>query len=182
MNARSEALESAATEPGYPEFGRVFHAHYPRIARVIARIVSDPSRAEELAADVFWKFLHNSSAQENPGGWLYRTAVRKALDELRRQQRRQKFERLLMLPRTSPSPEQVHAVTQDGNQVRTVLAALKARDSELLVLRSEGLSYQEIAGILRVNETSMGTLLRRAQQAFRKEYVKRYGQPNLQRI
>jgi RNA polymerase sigma-70 factor, ECF subfamily len=182
MNARSEMLERATTEPGYPDFGRVFHMHYPRIARVIARIVSDPGRAEELAADVFWKFLHNSSANENPGGWLYRTAVRKALDELRRQNRRQKFERLLMLPRTSPSPEQVHAARQDGDQVRIVLGVLKSRDSELLVLRSEGLSYQEIAVILGLNETSMGTLLRRAQQAFRKEYVKRYGQPSLQRV
>ena len=182
MNARSEALERAETEPRYPDFGRVFHMHYSRIARVIARIVTDPGRAEELAADVFWKFLDNSSAYESPGGWLYRTAVRKALDELRRQQRRQKFERLLMLPRTSPSPEQVHAARQDSDQVRVVLAALKSRDSELLVLRSEGLSYQEVAAILRLNETSMGTLLRRAQEAFRKEYVKRYGKPNLQRI
>jgi len=182
MNARSEALESAATEPGYGDFGRVFEMHYPKIARVIARIVSDPGRAEELAADVFWKFLRTSGASENPGGWLYRTAVRTALDELRRQHRRQKFERFLMLPRTSPSPEQAHAAMQDGNQVRTVLGALKARDSELLVLRSEELSYQEIAVILQVNETSLGTLLRRAQHAFRKEYVKRYGQPSLQRL
>lgn len=179
MNARSGALESAVSETGDSDFGRVFHQHYPRIARVIARIVSDPGRAEELAADVFWKFLHTPNANENAGGWFYRTAVRRALDELRRQQRRQKFERLLMLPRTSPSPEQAHAARQDGDQIRAVLGALKSRDSELLVLRSEGLSYQEMAVILKVNETSIGTLLRRAQEAFRKEYVKRYGQPKL---
>ena len=51
-----------------------------------------------------------------------------------------------------------------------------------LVLRGEGLDYREIAGILQLNETSMGTLLRRAQEAFRKEYVKRYGQPKLQQL
>jgi len=182
MNARSEAVEDAATQPRNPDFVHVFHLHYPRIARVIVRIVSDPGRAEELAADVFWKFLHNSEAQENPGGWLYRTAVRKGLDELRRQRRRQKFERLLLLPGTSPSPEQIHASAQDADQVRGVLAAIKPRDSEILILRGEGLSYQEIAGILRLNDTSIGTLLRRAQDAFRKEYVKRYGQPKLQQL
>jgi RNA polymerase sigma factor (sigma-70 family) len=182
MNARSEAIAEAATPPDYPEFGPVFRMHYPRIARVIARIVTDPGRAEELAADVFWKFLHNSGARENPGGWLYRTAVRKALDELKRLQRRQKFERLLMLPQSAPSPEAVHAAAQAGNQVRIVLGALKSRDAELLVLRSEGLSYQEIAGALKLNQTSMGTLVRRAHEAFRKEYVKRYGKPNLKRI
>ena len=46
------------------------------------------------------------------------------------------------------------------------------------MLRSEGLSYEETAEILGLSETSIGTLLRRAQDAFRKEYVKRYGQPN----
>ena len=63
--------------------------------------------------------------------------------------------------------------------MRRVLATLKLRDSQLLILRSEGLSYEETAEILGVRDTSIGTLLRRAQEAFRKEYIKRYGQPGL---
>ena len=158
--------------------GQLFHLHYPRIARVIARIVNDPSRAEELAADVFWKFMRIANAQHtNPAGWLYRAGIRKGVDELRRQQRQDKYERFLSFFGSSPSPEQLHRVAEDQRQVRVVLAALKHRDSELLILRSEGLSYEETAETLGVNETSIGTLLRRAQDAFRKEYVKRYGQP-----
>ena len=178
MDAGSESLVGISVESANAEFEDVFRVHYPRIARVIARIVHDPGRAEELAADVFWKYLHGSRAHdENPGGWLYRTAVRKGLDELRRQQRQEKYRPLLSFLgiAPAPSPEQLHAATQDQQQVRTVLAVLKHRDSELLILRSEGLSYQEIAGVLRLNEKSMGTLLRRAQEAFRKEYVNRYG-------
>ena len=176
MDAGSESLANISVEPANAEFEDVFRAHYPRIARVIARMVQDPGRAEELAADVFWKYLHGSRAHsESPGGWLYRTAIRKGLDELRRQRRQEKYRPLLSLLGIAPSPEQLHAATQDQQHVRAVLAVLKRRDSELLVLRSEGLSYQEVARILRLNETSVGTLLRRAQDAFRKEYVKRYG-------
>lgn len=165
---------------GNPDLGQLFHLHYPKIARVIARIVNDPSRAEELAADVFWKFMHSPNAQHtNPSGWLYRTGVRKAIDELRRQQRRDKYDRLLSYFGSTPTPEQLHHAAEDQKQVRAVLATLKHRDSEILVLRSEGLSYEETAEILGLNETSMGTLVRRAQEAFRKEYVKRYGQPKL---
>jgi len=50
-----------------------------------------------------------------------------------------------------------------------------AREGALLLLRSEGLSYAEVAAAVQVNPTSVGTLVSRAQQAFRKEYVKRYG-------
>ena len=41
----------------------------------------------------------------------------------------------------------------------------------------EGFSYDELASTLDLNTASVGTLLARAQQAFRKEYIKRYGKP-----
>jgi RNA polymerase sigma-70 factor (ECF subfamily) len=59
--------------------------------------------------------------------------------------------------------------------VRSALSALKSRDGELLLLRAEDLSYQEIAAALQLNPHSVGSLISRAQTAFRKEYLKRYG-------
>jgi RNA polymerase sigma-70 factor, ECF subfamily len=60
--------------------------------------------------------------------------------------------------------------------VRAVLACMSARQAELVLLRSSGLSYEEVAAALRLNPSSVGTLLSRAHQAFRKEYVQRYGE------
>src|SRR5687768_1579227 len=98
MDAGSESLANISVESARAEFDDVFRAHYARIARVIARIVHDPSRAEELAADVFWKYLHGHRVHnESPSGWLYRVAVRKGLDELRRLQRQEKYQPLLAL-------------------------------------------------------------------------------------
>ena len=61
--------------------------------------------------------------------------------------------------------------------MRAVLAAMSRRDAELLLLRSGDYSYDELANALVINAASVGTLLSRAKQAFRKEYVKRYGEP-----
>jgi len=159
------------------DFSELFHTHFVRIARVIARVVQDQARAEELASEVFWKFWCNPEVQGgNPAGWLYRTGVRMGLDELRRQSRRRRYEKLLVLIGTAKSPEHLLSEGQEQQQVRQVLSALKVRDSSLLVLQSEGLSYLKMAEILHLNETSIGTLLRRAQQAFRKEYVRRHGE------
>jgi RNA polymerase sigma-70 factor (ECF subfamily) len=55
------------------------------------------------------------------------------------------------------------------------LGALSPRQAELLLLRSQGLNYDELASTLDLNPASVGTLLSRAQQAFRKEYVEKYG-------
>jgi RNA polymerase sigma-70 factor (ECF subfamily) len=156
---------------------KVFRAHYERIARIIGRVIHDQARAEEVAVEVFLKWWRNPGAQgEQAEGWLYRTAVRKALDELRSLTRRNRFERLLGFARESPAtPEHLYAASVEQQRVRAVLGALKPRDAELLLLRSQELSYQQIAASLALNPTYVGSLVSRAQAAFRKEYLKRYG-------
>jgi RNA polymerase sigma-70 factor (ECF subfamily) len=52
---------------------------------------------------------------------------------------------------------------------------MKPRQAELLLLRTHGFSYEELASALDLNFSSIGTLLSRAERAFRKEYIKRYG-------
>jgi len=160
------------------DFEEVFHLHYDRVARTIARIVRDPARAEELAVEVFWKLWRKPPVLgDDAGGWLYRTSVRAALYELRRETRRAKYQRLLPFLGSPSTPEETHRASEERQQVRRVLAALKPKQAELLLLRGEGFSYQEVAAALKLNPASVGTLLSRAQQAFRKEYVKHYGEP-----
>jgi RNA polymerase sigma-70 factor (ECF subfamily) len=160
----------------------IFRAEYKRIARVLARVTRDPARAEELAVEVFLKWERTPRAHgEHARGWLYRTAVRSGLKELRAESRRSRYERLFVwVPqgRTNEpkSPERLHAESEGQRQVRRVLSKLPRRQAELLVLRSEGLSYSDIAAAVGVGPGSVGTLLARAQRAFRKEFVSRYGE------
>jgi RNA polymerase sigma-70 factor (ECF subfamily) len=158
------------------DFDDVFRAQYRRTARVICRVIQDPSRAEEVAVDVFCKLWRTSSAQgPHCAGWLYRAAVRAALDELRKRSRREKYERWFGLNTSAADPELTRQAGEDRIRVRTVLAALRSTDAQLIALRAEGLSYEELAQSLALKPTSVGTMLRRAQESFRKEYVKRYG-------
>jgi RNA polymerase sigma factor (sigma-70 family) len=158
------------------DFEATFRAEYGRVARVIARVVKDQARAEELAVEVFVKFWKSPRAWgQKAEAWLYRTAVRKGLDELRQRTRRSRYENLFGLGKTVPTPEEIRESSEGQEKVRAILALLRARDAELLVLRSHGLSYEEVAGALELNPASVGTLVSRAQDAFRKEYVKRYG-------
>lgn len=180
MSSRSDItdLVDAVTAPEVRfDFEATFRAQYPRIARVISRVVRDPARSEELAVEVFLKLWRSPRAQgDKTDGWLYRVAVRKALDELRRQTRRARYERLFGLAKPAPNPEQAHAANEEQQRVRLVLAFIERRQAELLLLRANDLSYDEVAAALGLNPASVGTLLSRAQQAFRKEYVRRYGQ------
>jgi len=176
VNATSEAVAEAQADDAPFDLEAVFRAQYERIARVIARVVRDPARAEELAVEVFLKLWRNRQAQgERAEGWLYRSAVRMGLDELRRRTRRARYESLFRFGRATPTPEEIYGSNEEQERVRLVLAAIGRRPAELLLLRSQDLSYDEVASVLRVNPASVGTLLSRAQNTFRKEYLKRYG-------
>lgn len=159
------------------ELDLVFSAHYERMARVIGRVIHDQARAEELAVEVFLRWWRNPQAhREHAEGWLYRASVREALDELRRLTRRRRFERVFwFLREPPPTPENLYTLDEEQQRVRSVLGVLSRRDAELLVLRSQGLTYQEIAVSLQVKPNYVGSLVSRAQDAFRKEYLKRYG-------
>jgi RNA polymerase sigma-70 factor, ECF subfamily len=183
------AGDTPAGEAGF-DLEALFRAHYQRVAGILVRVVRDPARAEELAVEVFLKFARNPKAQgesatgqnmagQNIEAWLYRTAVRIGLDDLRRQSRRLHYESLLGFFAGSPAPaltpEEIHANSEERERVRRVLGSMARRQAELLLLRSDGLSYAELASALHLNPASVGTLLSRAQQTFRKEYIKRYG-------
>jgi RNA polymerase sigma-70 factor (ECF subfamily) len=157
----------------------LFRSHYGRLARVVGRIVHDQAQAEEIAVDVFLRWRRHPAAHgEGAEGWLYRTAVRSALDAWRRRQRWSRLERVLVHLRLAPpTPGELHDSDAARQQVRAALAALRPRDATLLLLWAEDVGYVAIAGAVGVQPSSVGSLLRRAQDAFRKEYEARYGQP-----
>jgi len=98
-----------------------FRTHYGRVARIIARVVRDHARAEELAVEVFLKLWRTRNAQaDKVEAWLYRVAVRTALDEA------------TVSPQASIQLENGRKVApdfdlkdQDGNEVR--LSGLKGK-------------------------------------------------------
>jgi RNA polymerase sigma factor (sigma-70 family) len=182
VSARGKALAEMADAEAAFDFEAFFYSQYDRTARAIARVIRDPARAEELAVEVFWKLWRRPRAHgDQAAGWLYRVAVRTALNELRRQARSSRYESLAESPQIPLTPEQAHAAAEEQKHVRLVLAGMEPRKAELLLLRGGGLSYEDLASALDVNPKSVGSLLSRAQQAFRKEYVKRYGEPNNER-
>lgn len=177
MNALDTTAVPVGTTAAGHRFDLLFQTHYGRLARVVGRIVHDQARAEEIAADVFVKWQRHPAAHgDGAEGWLYRTAVRQALDAWRRGQRWARVEQVLVRLGVPPrTPEDLHAEDVERRQVRTVLASLRRRQATILLMWAEDLSYAEIAAAAGIQPSSVGSLLRRAQDAFKKEYEARYG-------
>ena len=145
MSAASGAIDPVEMNADFFDFEAFFRAHYERTACVIARVVGDHSRAEDLAAEALWKLWRTPRAQgEKAGGWLYRTAVRMGLNELRSGRRRLQYESQAWDPPRLPTPEEAHAAAQEREQVRQILAMLRERQAELLILRSRDVYKRQV--------------------------------------
>jgi len=156
-------------------FEALFTAEYARVAGIANRVLADPHEAEDVAQEVFIDFhrLHSASAQYAPA-WLHRAAAHTALNRLRgarRRQRREIAQATEEMDRTA-DPQKLLEVNEDRRQVRQALARLAPRPAAVLVLRASGLSYAEVAQALGVGIGQVGTLLRRAEAALRKEVVR----------
>ncbi len=156
-------------------FEALFKAEYARVAGIANRVLDDPHEAQDVAQEVFIDFhrLHSASSPY-AAPWLYRAAAHTALNRLRGRRRRQRRELAQAIDEGSRAmdPQSVAELNEDRLRVRQALARMPVKPAAVLVLRSSGLSYSEVAEALGVRTGQIGTLLRRAEAALRKEVTR----------
>jgi len=156
-------------------FEEIVTAHWEPINSLAFRLTGDSQEAEDLALETFIRLWRQSPGlSESVSGWLYRVALRLGFNALRAAQRRREYEWKAgrdAFDNSKPfdPPEQFERL-EEQKRVRNVLAQLEERQAKILVLRSSGLAYREIAEILNLNPASIGTLLIRAEHDFEKVY------------
>ena len=150
---------------------------------MLARLTGDRGHSEEIASDVFHKLSQRPallSSGDDLAAWIYRVATNAGLDALRTSSRRRRHEEAAaaegLHASTQPSALDHLLAAERAARVRSVLGALKPRDAQLLLLRSGGLAYRELAGTLGIEPGSVGTLLARAEAEFERRFRARYGE------
>ena len=153
-----------------------FFDYYPRIVQVLDRMLGSRFEAEEVAVEAFLKLAGERtplSQYQNLGGWLYRTATRLGIDFMRAAERRRHYEELAARePHEADTPLEGVLRDERARSAREALARLSCFQAELLMLRSQGLSYKEVAALMKIHPGSVGKQLERAQAAFEKAYRK----------
>lgn len=181
-NPMSRIRESEGLKWTDAVFEKLFLENYNRIVSVLFRLLGDRPRAEESANDVFLK-LYRKRQHLNPGGnlggWLYRTATNLGIDILRATARRKDYEQAagqIMVEGGAPAdPLREVLRAEKRSQVRATLARLKPAQAQILILRSSGFSYNELAEVLGIRRGSVGTMLARAEAEFQRRHLKLQG-------
>jgi RNA polymerase sigma-70 factor (ECF subfamily) len=149
----------------------VFRRDYPVVVAVAARVLGSRDSAEDVAQEVFLSFGRSSVPAGEARGWLSVAAAHTALNLLRSGRRRASREETAAATDDTVVPDVAEAVVtlEDRSRVRAALARLPRKQAVALVLRHSGLSYADVAAALDMSPGSVGTTVRRAESALRKE-------------
>lgn len=149
----------------------VFRQHYSLVVGVAARVLGSRDAAEDVAQDVFVSFSRSAVPANEARGWLSVAAAHTALNRIRSERRRSQREERVGSLSDPPLPDTADAVVGlgDRERVRTGLSQLPPKQAAAVVLRHSGLSYAEVAEALDIPASSVGTTVRRAEHALRKE-------------
>ncbi|ALN87836.1 RNA polymerase sigma factor, sigma-70 family protein [Lysobacter capsici] len=140
----------------------------PLVFKAAYRVLGDASLAEDVQQDVFLKLIESDPAEV--GSWpayLSASAVRAAIDVLRR---RQRWWRVVPMwraqqPFAAASAEQASEERERGQRLRLALAKLPKREAQCFSLRYlECMEIGEIARSLALSENNVNVVLHRARR------------------
>ena len=157
------------------EFARLVKRWEGSIQRLCTRMIGDPDRADDLKQEVFIRLFANRKTYQPKSRFstfLWRIALNRCYDELRRQRRCREF--LDCDPEESPDREPVEAAQEarpdlqtasleESDLVRQAVLALPEIYRAVVVLRHyEGLKLARIAEVLEIPEGTVNSRMAEA--------------------
>lgn len=169
-------------------FRTLVETYQSMVYNLAYRMVNNPEDAADLTQEVFlsvWRNLRSFQGRSALSTWLYRLTANAAIDFLRKEQRHPTVpltaedsdgeERALDIPDESASPQRELERKELREAIEQGLATLSPDHRQILLLREmEGLSYQEIAQALGLEEGTVKSRIARARLALR-DFLRKTG-------
>ena len=155
---------------------RLFREYHATLVRYLTRRLGDRDWAEEVAQETFVRALRQDTIM-NERSWIFAVANNLVRDDARRVGRQRKHLELMAAEareQEQESPEEQQEITlemaQETADARRALESLAERDRHALLMKEEGLDYGEIAEVLEIEKSSVGTTLSRARRRLAETY------------
>jgi RNA polymerase sigma-70 factor, ECF subfamily len=154
------------------EIERLFKSYHDPLVRYLTRRLGDRDWAEEVAQETFLRAFRQERLTSERA-WLFAVATNLVRDEARKDARRRRHLELLAAQERErqfePEPTTLERA-QEAAFARRAVDTLGERDRLALLMREEGLDYNEIAEALKLSPGSVGTTLARARRRLAEIY------------
>lgn len=161
-------------------FRQLVETYRNKVYNTVLNILQDPGDAEDSAQDVFIQVYESISSfkeESSLSTWIYRIAVRKALDKLRRRKTRQRLHQWIpWLPEEEAVKTNFYhpGITLDNKEKAAVLfRAIETLPEKqkiaFTLIRIQGMNYEEVSMILQQSIKAIESLVSRAKQNLQKQ-------------
>ena len=147
-------------------FEQAYEGYFNRIYKFIFRLTGQEEEAKDLAQETFIKLSRHFDSflnHANPKAWIYKVAANTCLNHLKR---KEKYRNILnevgRESSSATSTEEEFIKNEKLNLLKRGLGNLEIKDRIILGLYRDGLSYADMAQVLKVKKTSVGKTLSRA--------------------
>lgn len=132
-------------------YTRSYHDHDDLFQEIVGRL---------------WAAFGNYDRNRKFSTWMYRVALNVAID-FRRARHRRPSETLLSESAYDPPSPRDESKQEQLQELRELLEGLNEADRAVLLLSLEGNSYRDIAEVIGISESNVGTRLNRLKQSLR---------------
>ncbi len=168
LDANDREVIESCQRGDYDAFRLLFEAHKDRVYSIALRYCGDEAAAMDIAQETFLKLL--SSIRDFRGdasfeSWLYRIVANRCLDHRRSRRRLTPVLERVVDAFRAPAQSVLHQLlrAEFEQDVQRIVATLPPEQRIVVVLRyTEGLAYEEIAGILGCSAGTVASRLNRA--------------------
>src|ERR1700704_398300 len=155
-------------------FRQLFEAYKDRVFSIACYSLGNEAAADDVTQQIFVKLFTRIGQFRGDSEfttWLYRLGINSCLDERRRQRRFLPVEGFTQMSKAiyRKSPETGYERREIAGSVREAIGGLKPKMRLPIMLKYiEGLSYEEIAGVLGCSKGTVASRLNRAHKALAK--------------
>jgi len=146
----------------------------PSLISYVYHLIGSTRDAEDVVQVAFLQLfdqLNQNAEIRNVRGWLYRVVHNIAIEQVRRSDRREVlFKQWFRDYERNVEPQSAEQELIRREQIEHSLELLNEKERRCLMLRAEGLSYQEIAEVIDSTPKSVSVHLARGLKKFRSKH------------
>ncbi len=169
---------------GTNSFRQIVENHQEKVRNLCFRYLNNIDDAEDIAQEVFiqvFESLNSFRDEAQISTWIYRIAVNKSIDHLRKKKRKKRFSKLVSIfgfyedenefeIQSSENPQKGKKMNEKRDHLNRAIDSLPENQKAALILsKFEGFSNKEISEILNTSVSAVEALNNRAKKNLHKK-------------
>lgn len=171
-----ELIAKSKNDPD--EFGKLYANYYEKILNFLKfKLQGDQKTAEDLASETFLKAYKNIKGFQWQGisfsSWIYRIATNTLIDYIRKTSKYSQSAINEEITKSNDNIEKQVMIDDTGYVIKSAIKELSQKEQTIINLKFyEGKSNKEIAKIVKLTESNVGTILFRSMKKLKKDLFK----------